>query len=132
MLPLRGVVARWMCPPFFRGRGGAHLQRACVASVPTHHPEYSLLGFRVLPPNPPSKEGFRVVWDAIIHPSPKLCVTQRVGVPLRGFDDSLLHLSQCAIDGLKIPLRDFEVCIAATHALWWEGECEGVGVACLA
>ena len=54
---------------------GAHLKRACVACMPTTHPDYSLLGFRALPPNPPSKEGLRVVWDALIHLNLKLCVT---------------------------------------------------------
>jgi hypothetical protein len=46
-----------MCP-LTKGVGGAHLKRARVASIPAPHPGYSLLGFRVLPPNPPSKEGF--------------------------------------------------------------------------
>ena len=41
-----------------------------VAWMPTHHPGYSLLGFRVLPPNPPSKGGFEWVWGAHLTPSP--------------------------------------------------------------
>ena len=59
-----------MCP-FTKGVGGAHLKRARVASIPTLHPGYSLLGFRVLPPNPPSKEGFCVFWGALTRLSPQ-------------------------------------------------------------
>jgi len=47
-----------MLPPPLREVWGWLLNaRACVALSPATHPDYSLLGFRVLPPNPPSKGG---------------------------------------------------------------------------
>ena len=58
---------------------------ACVASMPTPHPDYSLLGFRVLPPNPPSKEGF------VHNPCGRAPLRGlRVGVTLRCFDGAVV------------------------------------------
>ena len=56
-MPLRGVVARArVCQ--LRQLGTHTGARACVACIPTpSNPVYTLLGFRVLPPNPPSKGG---------------------------------------------------------------------------
>ena len=119
-----------MCP-LTKGVGGAHLKRARVASIPAPHPGYSLLGFRVLPPNPPSKEGF-------LPPNPpskggfsqrgagsvRLDPRSAKGYRCADLTIALLH-PLVLRDAPGVPLRGFDDCVAASCRIC-NGSCRNI------